>query len=127
MAMVILNQQEEIELEQKYITNKSTGKNLAYDIMNRLRDRISVRDYVVATVSISALAYWYKASGTHGGVLEKINDCLRDEITKKTLCDFAQRYWSEVEWVSTLAEAEDFKEMVLGLDFSDMNAREMGG
>ena len=114
-------------MEQKYITNKSTGKNLAYDIMNRLRDRISVRDYVVATVSISALAYWYKASGTHGGVLEKINDCLRDEITKKTLCDFAQRYWSEVEWVSTLAEAEDFKEMVLGLDFSDMNAREMGG
>lgn len=113
-------------MEQQYITNKSAGKNMAYDIMDRLRNRISVRDYVVATVSIGALAYWYKAGRTQTGVLEKINDCLGDEITKKTLRDFAQRYWSEVEWASTLAEAEDFKEMVIGLDFSDMNMREMG-
>lgn len=106
--------------------NKSTRKNLAYDIMNRLRGSVLVRDYGLAAISISALAYWYKITGKQDGVLEKINEHVKDETTKKALSDFAQRYWPEVETISDFAEVEAFKELVISSEFPDMNVREMG-
>ena len=112
-------------MKKQDIANKYTEKNLAYDIMNKLRDSVAVRDYGLAVVSISALAYWYKTTGKQDRVLEKINEHVKDETTKKALSDFAQRYWPEVESVSDFAEAEAFKELVISLNFPDTNAREM--